>query len=132
MRLVSIASGQYYKAIYYEYDYESNTWDDIGIEFRYKQQEASRQGVGFVGDESIFLNPTKGAKKPKREFRIVTNENLPFKLNDKIELLDETERNGKTDKLKVIHLVRDRTVTNSLIAERTHQQYYNPVVLDLR
>ena len=69
----------------------------------------------------------KGNKTSKRSFRIVTNEDLPFKPNDKI-ILESTSKTFIIDKV-----TKDKSVTNNMVAGLfPFENYYQPTVIDMR
>ena len=136
MQKNSLQLGHFYEALYYEYEPDKTLWGDgeignngykeIGVPFRYKQQDASRQGVGFVGDENDTYQSIQGYKQNRRNYRIVTNDNLPFKTNDKI------IRKTDNQVFMIRRIVKDKTVTNSLISlQFPSAEYYQPTVLDM-
>lgn len=136
MQKKSLSNARFFEALYYEFEYDKSLWGqgeyglngykEIGIPFMYSQQTASRQGVGFVGDENDTYQPIQGYEQNRRKFRIVTNENLPFKTTDKV------IRKIDNQVFTIRRVVKDKTVTNSLLSlQFPSADYYQPTVLEM-
>ena len=136
MQKKSLPLGDFYEGLYYEYEYDKLLWGDgevgingyyqIGIPFRYKQQEASRQGVGFVGFENEVYQPLTRNKQNARKFRFVIYDEIDFKPNDKIIRVRDNKE------YMVRRTVQDETVTNSLVVLQFQTaKYHQPTVIEV-
>jgi len=86
-------SGHFYYGEYLEYDDATKRWDKYPpVQFRYKPADISSQGVSASGKTTREQQNIQGSIYGKREFAISTTASLPFKVKDKIIIINEDKK----------------------------------------
>jgi hypothetical protein len=84
-----VLSGHFYSAEYRKFNEQTQQWSTEPIAFRYKPADISSQGVSSSGKTTRGQQNIQGNIYGKREFAISTQVDLPFKVKDKIKIINE-------------------------------------------